>query len=274
MPSTPRVSILMATRNRARIISQGIESVRNQTFQDWELLVIDDGSPDDTADVMRVWQAKDRRIVYLQIERLGSVAKVSNAGLEHARGEYIAILDDDDWWIDPRKLEKQVAFLEQCPDYVVCGGGFAIVDGEGRETARILKPEQDDAIRQVALSANPIVNGAALFRKSAGVRYDESFLQFADWEFWLALGKHGKFYNFQEYFLAYRMWDDSGSFREPRQNAHAFLVIVRRYRNDYPGYLRASVVAWLYFLYSYVPLSVRRRLNAFLSVLKKKMFSH
>ncbi len=269
----PRVSIIMATWNRGHAIGRGIQSAREQTFTDWELVIIGDGPPSDTEAIIREWVKKDERIIYKRIEHVGRIAVVSNTGLAMARGEYVAILDDDDWWLDERKLEKQVAFMDSHPDCVACGGWYAVVDTEGTEIARVQKPEDDAAIRRVALAANPIANSSAFFRRSLGARYDESLKQFADWDFWLMLGKKGKLYNLPEYFLAYRMWHGGSSFMFQRENARAALRIVRRYRDDYPGYPKAIVLATAYLWYTFLPSWVRRTTNRSLSRLKKFLFS-
>ena len=86
----------MATYNRAALIGHAIESVIGQSLTDWELIIADDGSPDNTAEVLKEWVAKDPRIRYLQLPHDGRIAVVSNAALEAARGRYIAVLDDDD----------------------------------------------------------------------------------------------------------------------------------------------------------------------------------
>jgi len=269
----PTVSIITAAWTRAHYIGIGIQSAIDQTFQDWELIVVDDGSPDNTAEVVREWQKKDKRIKYIRIEHVGRIATVSNAGLREAQGEFVAILDDDDYWIDNHKLEKQVAFLRSHPDFIACGSWFATVDANGVETARLKKPETDEAIRRVMLSANGIANSTSMFRRAEAGLYDESLAQFADWDFFLKLGKLGKLCNFPEYLLAYRMWHQGSSFVNQRKNAQAAIVIVERYKHDYPGYTKAIFLAKTYLAYSYLPAFLRRWLNAFLSRLKKFMFS-
>ena len=276
METKPRVSVIMATRNRAHLIGTAIESVRAQTLADWELIVIDDGSTDTTAGVIREGQAKDERIVYLRLASLGSIGGVSNAGLERAQGKYIAILDDDDWWIDPDKLKKQVAFLDAHSDYVGCGSGIILVNADGRETGRVLKAESDAEIRRVAMFANPMVNSTTLFRADAATavgRYDAMTIkQFADWDFWLKLGLHGKLYNFPEYFAAYRIHGGSSSFQKQRENAASAIIIVKRYHGKYPGFWKGILYAHGYQIYSYFPMWFRRATFDFLSVLKKRLF--
>ncbi len=263
----------MATWNRAAFIEKAIESVREQTFSHWELLIADDGSTDATPSIATKWQALDSRIRYLPLGHIGKIAAVSNAALREAKGEFVAILDDDDWWRDPRKLEKQVAFLRLHPDYVACGGGLIVVDEQGKETSKVLKPETDTSIRKVALVANPIANSTSLFRRAVAGYYKESLVQLADWDFWLTIGTKGKLYNFPEYFLSYRVWRASISFVRQREHAAVSLQIIRAHRNEYPNFWKALAITCLYLLYVRLPLFIRTRLNAFLSGLKKKFFS-
>ncbi len=268
----PVVSIIMATYNRSKSIADAIKSILHQSYQDWELIISDDSEGNDTEKEMEKFK-RDERIRYFHREKKGSIANSSNFALSKSKGEFVAILDDDDWWIDSEKLKKQIAFLRAHPEYVACGGGFVVVDEAGKETGRIKKPEKDDAIRATALSANPIANSTAMFRRSAGVFYDESLPQFADWDFWLTIGTKGKLYNFPEYFLAYRMWEKSASFMYQKTNANAALRIINKHKDKYPGFIKAIFLARLYWCYSKLPPFIRRNFNAALSRLKKRIFS-
>jgi len=272
----PRVSILMASWNRAHLIGRAIKSVLSQNFQDWELIIIDDGSTDNTSEVIKEWQEKDTRIKYFYNKHIGRISKVSNFGLQQTRSQYIAILDDDDEWIDPDKLKIQVEFLDKNPDYAGCGGGFIIIDEKGKEGLRILKPEKDEDIKAKALLANPMANSTTLFRYEAAKKvgfYDETLLQFADWDFWLKIGLIGKLYNFPRYFAYYQMSQKGSSFKKQKENAISALKIVRRYKNSYPGFNKAILLANFYYLYTFLPELLRKFLNPFLSQFKKLIFS-
>ena len=100
------VSVVMAAKNYARFLPAAVESVLAQTFTDWELLIIDDGSTDDTPDAVRPFLA-DRRVRYVRSDRLGQ-SRAKNLGIRLSRGEFVAFLDADDAWL-PTKLEKQLA---------------------------------------------------------------------------------------------------------------------------------------------------------------------
>ncbi|MFH1246382.1 MAG: glycosyltransferase family 2 protein [Candidatus Liptonbacteria bacterium] len=142
-PSTaPRITILLATYNRAHALGPTIESIRAQSFSDWEIVITDDGSTDNTPETVREWQKKEPRIRYVRSEVNQGISKNYNQGFKIARGEYIAMIDDDDPWCDREKLKKQLSFLGKNPEYVGCGGGVVVVDQTGKELYRYLKPEK------------------------------------------------------------------------------------------------------------------------------------
>jgi glycosyltransferase involved in cell wall biosynthesis len=107
---TPLVSISTATRNYARYLPATIESVRAQTFADWEMIIVDDGSTDATPALMQTYLA-DRRIRYYRADKLGQT-RAKNLGIAFGRGEFVAFLDADDVW-EPTKLEKQLAVFRE-----------------------------------------------------------------------------------------------------------------------------------------------------------------
>jgi glycosyltransferase involved in cell wall biosynthesis len=117
--SRPRVSVVIPTYRRQDMIIDTLESVFLQTFQDFEVIVVNDGSPDETAELLAPLAASGR-IRYLEQPNQGQAA-ARHRGLEEATGEFIAFLDDDDLW-PPDKLEWQVAYLERNPSIAAVGG--------------------------------------------------------------------------------------------------------------------------------------------------------
>lgn len=272
----PRVSVVMLTFRRPQFIGRAIESVRAQQRQDWELLVVQDGDHEPTAALLAEWARRDARILHFRRPTPGNIAEATNFALQRARGEFIAILDDDDYWAAPDKLDRQLAFLERHPDYAACGGGAIVVDLEGRERLRYLKPETDAEIRRRALYANPIVHSSAVYRKEAALAlggYDESLAGFQDWDFWLRLGRRAKLYNLPEYLVCYQLWEGGGSFFAQRANTQSALRIVRRHRSAYPGFVPAFTMALLYYGFARLPLPLRRLAYEPLSRLKKVLFA-
>lgn len=266
----------MLTCNRPQFLGRAIGSVHAQRFQDWELIVVQDGSHPQTAAVMAEWERREPRIRHFHRLQKGNIAEATNFGLWQARGRYIAILDDDDYWAAADKLELQVRLLDQHPRCVACGGGAIVVDPAGREKMRYLKPETDRQIRRRALYANPIVHSSAVYRREAAVRcggYDESLAGFQDWDLWLRLGRQGELYNLPRYLVCYQLWEGGGSFQAQRGNTESALRIVRRHRRHYPHFPLALAMALFYYGFARTPLWVRRLAYEPLSRLKKSAFA-
>ncbi len=287
----PRVSILMATWNRANLIGRAIESAREQTFQDWELIIADDGSSDGTEKVVEEWQEKEPRIIYTRSEVNQGISKNYNRGFRLARGEYIAMIDDDDPWCDRAKLQKQIDFLDKHPEYVGCGGGVIVVvaeqsrshnnpelvervDSLGKELYRYLKPETDQAIRNKMLFGNPMANSTSVFRRSSAEKvgwYDESMRYSGDRDFWLKMGLVGKLYNFPEYFSYYRMTSDNTSIKKIRPHLKSSLLVMKRYKGKYPHYGLAFIFNEFQYAYSFIPEAARKRIHPLFAKFKRRV---
>ena len=108
----PKVSVITPAYNASKFIGETIESVLKQTFQDWEMIIVDDCSTDDTLKIANEFLKKDPRIKIIQNERNSGVAATRNHGLDVAIGDFIAFVDSDDLWL-PEKLEKQLKFMEE-----------------------------------------------------------------------------------------------------------------------------------------------------------------
>jgi glycosyltransferase involved in cell wall biosynthesis len=272
----PKVSVLILTCNRPHLIGRAIESVIRQEYQDWEIVIVHDGPNELTTTVAREWQGRDRRIRYFHRQTPGNIAEATNFGIARARGEYMAILDDDDYWAAPDKLARQVAFLNEQAEYVACGGGAIVVDRENTETLRYLKPEDDAAIKGRALLANPMIHSTLLYRRSTALAvggYNAALAGFQDWDFVLNLGLAGKLYNFPAYFLYYCLWAGGGSFQQSAKNTRCAISIVWSHKRRYAHSTVALGLACLYHAYAHLPLWIRSRSFAFLARLKKIGFS-
>lgn len=126
----PTVSVIMPAYNAERFIEEAIRSVMAQTVTDWELLVLDDGSTDSTADIVTQLVAEDARIRYLPNEHNMGVARTRNRGFDLCNGKYVALIDSDDVWL-PDKLARQITCLEENKADIVCCS-YAIVDLDGK----------------------------------------------------------------------------------------------------------------------------------------------
>ena len=181
-----RVTVLCGAFNNASTLPRAIESILNQTVTDLELIVIDDGSTDATAEVLAGYL--DPRVRMLTMGRNIGIARSLNAGLLSAASPIVSIQDADDW-SEPCRLERQLALLDVRPDVAVVGSRMREVGPDGRE----LRPRTSFAagdVRRALLRFNPIPNTSAAFRREAvlGVGgYDPRFRYATEYDLWLRL---------------------------------------------------------------------------------------
>ena len=264
MSKKPLVTIVMATYNRAHMLDHAIEVVRRQGLSDWELIIVDDASKDNTPSVIRPWLEKEPRIVYVRHDVNQGISRAYNTAFLRARGEFIAMMDDDDAWCVTDKLERQVKFLESNLDYVGCGGGLIVVDPEGIEKYRYLKPETDEQIRRVMLLSNPMANSTTMFRRTAGERvgwYDQSLPLAGDRDFWMKMARIGKLHNFLEHLAFYTMGTHNNTIVHIKPHLKISLMLTKRYRSSYPRYPTALLVNYAQYGYAFLPLGIRRYIH-------------
>lgn len=198
----PLVSVIMPAYNAADYLQEAINSVIAQTFLDWELLIIDDGSTDATAQIITENRLKEKRIRYFH-QPNEKQSKARNVGISHSLGTYIAFLDADDISL-PERFAKQVTFLEANQDVVVCGSWFGIIGSD-----RIIKlPEQHEAIKLALLKGNCMAHSSVMTRKQILNEFPSVFEASKepaeDYDLWVRLVFKGRLHNLQEVLLQYR----------------------------------------------------------------------
>ncbi len=256
------VSIILPTFNRAVSLSKAIESVLLQTYKNFELVIVDDCSLDETPALLTAYAKRDNRIIVLRNEKNLGLVKSLNKGIQRAKGAYIARLDDDDFWCDAQKLEKQVAFLEKNLEYVLVGGGQIRIDEKGKELARYVFPETDKAIRKYILCNNLFAHTSVMFRKEAWEKvggYDESLIFSEDWDLWLKFARVGKLYNFQEYFVYYLQGGQNRSNEHMVRDALLNMKLRIKYRKNFPGFWRALIYGFFALGYAFLPFRLQLR---------------
>ena len=272
----PVVSVILLTIDRPQYIVGAIESVRQQTFSAWELVIVHDGPDPRVAAVVKPWMERDPRVRYFHRETIGNIANAINFGIHRSRGEYIAILDDDDAWIGPKKLELQLTCLRSSPTFAAVGGGAIVVDHIGQETMRYKRPMDPAECVRKALVANPIIHSTVLYRRdvaeSVGL-YDESLAGYQDWDLWLKMMRGHSVTNLSDYFATYRVWDGGGSSRKVLGNAWSAIRIVVRHAPHYSRVTSAFTISVLYFFFALLPSRIRRPLYQSMTRLKKRIFS-
>jgi glycosyltransferase involved in cell wall biosynthesis len=161
----PNVSVVIPTYNRSKLLRKTVQSVLDQSFKDYEILVVNNSSTDDTKEMLE--SLGDPRIRVLDILNQGVIAKSRNLGMRNARGEYIAFLDDDDLWLS-EKLEKQVGYLEKHPEYdLIYSPVWTIDENDARkEYLEIKRSPTEGNIFYELVRGNYISTLTVLMRKS------------------------------------------------------------------------------------------------------------
>ncbi len=247
------VSVILPTYNGSSWIQRAIESVISQSYKDWELIVVDDGSTDNTGQIVANMSQNDSRIRYIKNDVNSGIQKTLNNGLNVAKGEYIARIDDDDYWVDIDKLQKQVDFMDGNPDYVLVGTGVIIVNEKGDELFKYLVPETNEQIKKRLLGKNCFVHSSVMFKKSAVMQfggYSEGVEEkhFEDYDLWLKLGTIGKLANLPIYGLKYTMREGSLSAVNRVEVFRKILKHLKKYKSSYKGYCGAIIRAYARFV--------------------------
>lgn len=209
MKGFPHVSVIMPAYNADKTIASAIESVLNQTFQEWELVVVNDGSWDSTDDIVKSYSAIDQRIGLLNLTKNLGLPKARNAGIASAKGEFIAFLDSDDLWF-PEKLEVQLDFHVRNPEIKISHTNFVAFNKKGsvsRPMKRLLEPQmgkRGNIYPQICYK-NPIgiltVMASSEVFKNVGM-FDESLWTMEDQDLWVRIAKVGFEFGFIDKVLA------------------------------------------------------------------------
>lgn len=242
---TPTVSAIVPTFNRADLIAETLESIVNQTFDDWECIVVDDGSTDGTRSIVEEFVIRDPRFRYVWQEN-SSAANARNRGIRIAAGEYIAFLDSDDL-ICPDKLEWQVATLQRDSEAVlVYGDTFHFRNGNLADgylyLERVANKPQGWAFESLLTCSSiyaPLVRTACL-RQLGG--FDTTLASAEDWDMWLRLSKCGKILYEPRLSLYYRLHDGNKTNQVYRNYCCAWRV-AQKHLPDLP--LSQRFRAWL-----------------------------
>lgn len=206
----PRVSVLMPAYNSEKYIATAIESILNQTFSDFEFIIINDGSTDNTAKIVRQYARQDPRIKFIDNKKNRGLIAVLNMGLDLCTGEYIARMDSDDV-SRPQRFELQVEYMDAHPE---CGVVSAWIQKFG---PTILRPEIDKYMSTVklldlVLYGSRVSHPAAMIRASVlrdnNIYYDPAYPHAEDYALWASIAQFAELHNLQTVLLDYR-WHDT-----------------------------------------------------------------
>src|SRR5690606_4754617 len=209
----PKITAFMAAYNAEKYIKQAISSILNQSFEDFEWLIVNDGSTDQTVAAVRSFD--DPRIRLIHNESNQGLVFTRNRVLEEARGEFVAVLDSDDIAV-PERLEVQYDFMQRHPDVALCSGHAALIDEKGTATGqRFIVPT--DEVNMEVFFGNPFINPAAMFR-TAVLRELGGYRDYApaeDFDFFLRVSEKYPVSNLDQLLVYYRVHGQNTSAIKP-----------------------------------------------------------
>lgn len=230
----PLISVIIATYNREAFVAEAIDSVLAQTWPNFEILVVDDGSTDDTQSVLARYR-DDPRITLIYQENQKRAAAFNNA-LQYAKGEFIGILDSDNRWL-PHRLAREMEVFEAHPEVDIVYANNITIDEKGRETTRMTMRRYSGYItrelwRDNCVSINTTLVRRKCFDEMGGM--DPSCKRSDDYELWLRFSTRYRFLHIPEYVAEYRVMTDQLS-TDKRARFAAGERILSNFQKRYPN---------------------------------------
>jgi glycosyltransferase involved in cell wall biosynthesis len=208
MQTSPLISIVIPSYNQAKYIAYNLDSILAQTYSNFEVIFIDDGSKDNTAEILKNYTEKDSRIKYFY-QNNSERAVARSHGISKANGKYICLVDSDDTWL-PHKLETQLAVMENDPEIILCYAPVNRIDPENKPLKNATRQQEGYSgliykhllMRNFIPSVTPMIRASVL--KNIGEQVTD-FIPYEDWDFWLRLSRCGKFHHIKEALGNYRL---------------------------------------------------------------------
>lgn len=242
----PLVSILMTSYNAEKFVSQSIDSILGQTYKNFELIVVDDGSKDRTYEILKNYEAKDERVRVFRLNSNRGPSSASERGLKETRGKLVARMDADDIAF-PDRIEKQVRFFCQNPDVVIVGGQCILINEESKVIGQKQFPLKSKEIYKSLFNINPIQHPTCMFNRDLvpknHVYYHNHGILAHDLELIYKLSRYGTLANLPDVVLYYRQYPSSLSLRNPKKTFFDTLQIRYKALTSY-GY-KPTLKAWI-----------------------------
>jgi len=239
----PQVTVVVPTFRRKDLLKQTVDSILSQTYRDFELIIVDNMSEDGTADY--VAGINDPRVRYYRNPNGGVIAVNRNFGIQHARGEYVALCDDDDLWLR-EKLAKQVAILDGNSSAALCYTNASTFRGSEEVDAFMMKKRVFRDHYRHLLIGNMIPNSTVLVRRRVFEIHGyfdtrPNYIAVEDYEMWLKLARCHSFHYIDEALIRYRLHATATSANVGMMATKSFRVCVEqsRYNLFFPFYMYA-----------------------------------
>jgi glycosyltransferase involved in cell wall biosynthesis len=202
----PEVTVLMSCYDASRWLRSAIDSVLCQTFENFEFILVDDGSADETWNIIKAYRDRDQRIIAIRKANTG-LSDSLNVGIANARGAWIARLDADDL-CEPNRIEEQLRFVREHPDVVLLGTGFVEIDEHGRAVKKHLFPSgHRELVRNLERIQRFFPHSSAFFRRRIAQdsgSYNRLFRKTQDWDLWLRITERGNLACLKDYLVRVR----------------------------------------------------------------------
>jgi len=230
MKKNIKISVITPAYNAGKFIAEAIESILNQSFRDFEFIIIDDCSKDNTAKIIMDYQKKDHRIKYYKNSKNLGIAGNRNKGISLATGKYVVWQDADDISL-PDRLKRQYEFMENHPEVGICGGYLQFFDENGDKGIRKYAT-QDAELRKNIFRFSPVAQPAAIIRRECFKKIGEYDLQWPpaeDLDMSFRVGSKYQFANIPKVIIQYREHQNSATFKKLRTTETNTIQIRRKY---------------------------------------------
>jgi glycosyltransferase involved in cell wall biosynthesis len=264
----PKVSVLLPVYNGEKYLAEAIESVLCQSFDNFELIIINDGSTDSSLEIIEKYSLKDSRVKLINNFKNIGFAGSLNKGIAAAKGKYIARIDSDDTWVSEYKLQEQFEFLEKNPEYGVVGTSIIFIDEEKKIKGYHRPALLDRDIRSHFLVANQLYHSSVLIRKKSLENVglyteDKKYYIVEDYDLWLRIGKKYKLANLAGYYTKYMINKKGMSLSNEYKLKRSDLLLTFKYSDYYPHFFRSLMTKIFLFPLSYSIRSKIRQLKIF-----------
>ncbi len=235
----PLISVIMPVYNAEKYLEESIQSILNQTFTDFEFIIINDGSKDKSLEIIKRYQKKDKRIILLNNKVNLKLQRSLNKGLSIAKGKYIARMDADDISL-PERFSIQFEFLEKHPSVFLVGGSVIVISEKGNKIGMFKKYTNFKKLKRKLSSSNPFIHPSVLFRNTKEFSYREKFVCSEDYDIYLRMLSSGKIIlNLPNVLVKYRISNTSFVSTMPHQQFYFdkarefYLQRIKYGRDDY-----------------------------------------
>jgi len=237
----PLVSVNICTHNREDLISKSIESVFEQDYKNIEIIISDNGDDGTDKLISKIISENTEWIskIHYYKNKTNGISENRNFALKKSTGEYIAVLDSDDYWISVNKISEQVKFLEENPIYAMIGTNAIIVNEKEEEIGEIKNHTLHEKIIYNFLTKNQFTHSSVVFRKKTFKEYRESLFIWEDYDAFLDLSKKNKVANLPEKMTAYKKHSGNISKFKKIKGVLILEKIIKENKDYFPNYFKA-----------------------------------